>query len=503
MSNQDMKKIQAGDEKFISDLNAAIMHRHSKLPFILISLMGAFVLFIIIWANLSEIEIMTRGGGEAVPSTEVQVIQNLEGGIIAKLNAKEGAHVKKGDLLVKLDNSKYLSAFKEMEAEKASNVASLKRLYAELKNEPSLSFPPELEANKILCQTQRALFGSRVKHYAAMVDGLISKGEHLKLEVQEQRLTLIRLEAELNKHTPVFPEGLVGREKIILDLEKSLFESRDKIYVARKAALKSNKDLVKRELDEARILEKSGSASMVELFRLERQVTDIEGALQTLESTRLSEITTSIESRKQRLIQLEGLQLDSASQLAQFKTNWTNDIVNKLAEREASLASINEKIESLKDTVDRTTIVSPVDGTINAVYHKNVGGVINPGEPIMEIIPDDDELMLEGMISPQEVAFLRKGMPVVVKITAYDYGTYGGITGELIHISADTHKDPANGMPFYKVLVKAEHNYIGSKDNIIIPGMTAQLDIITGKRTILNYLISPIYNAQSTVMTER
>ena len=157
----------------------------------------------------------------------------------------------------------------------------------------------------------------------------------------------------------------------------------------------------------------------------------------------------------------------------------------------------NEKIESLKDTVDRTTIVSPVDGTINAVYHKNVGGVINPGEPIMEIIPDDDELMLEGMISPQEVAFLRKGMPVVVKITAYDYGTYGGITGELIHISADTHKDPNNGMPFYKVLVKAEHNYIGSKDNIIIPGMTAQLDIITGKRTILNYLISPIYNAQS------
>ena len=247
MSNQDMKKIQAGDEKFISDLNAAIMHRHSKLPFILISLIGAFVVFIIIWANFSQIEIMTRGGGEAVPSTEVQVIQNLEGGIIAKLNAKEGAHVKAGELLVKLDNSKYLSAFKEMEAEKASNVASLKRLYAELKNEPILNFPPELEANKTSCDTQRALFESRVKHYNAMVDGLASKGEHLKLEVQEQRLTLIRLEAELNKRTPVFPEGLTGREKVILDMEKSLFESRDKIYVARKVALKSNKALVKRE----------------------------------------------------------------------------------------------------------------------------------------------------------------------------------------------------------------------------------------------------------------
>ena len=503
MSNQDMKKIQAGDEKFISDLNAAIMHRHSKLPFILISLIGAFVVFIIIWANLSEIEIITRGGGEAVPSTEVQVIQNLEGGIIAQLNAKEGAHVKAGELLVKLDNSKYSAALKEMEAEQASLMANLSRLYAELENKTSLSFPEELAGNKKLTQTQRTLFTSRVKHYTAMVNGLASKGEHLKLEVQEQRLTLIRLEAELNKHRPVFPEGLSGREKIILDLEKSLFESRDKIYIARQTALKSNKALVKRELDEARVLEKSGSASMVEIFRLERQVTDIEGAIQTLESSRLSEITTGIESRKQRLIQLEGLQLDSVSQLAQFKTNWVNEIVSKMAEREASLAAVNEKIESLKDTVGRTKIISPVDGTINTVYHKNVGGVINPGEPIMEIIPDDDELMLEGMISPQEVAFLRKGMPVVVKIMAYDYGTYGGIEGELIHISADTHKDPTNGMPFYKVLVKAEHNYIGSESNIIIPGMTAQLDIITGKRTVFNYLISPIYNAQSTVMTER
>ena len=503
MSKQDMNKLQAGDEKFISDLNAAIMHRHSKVPLILISLMGLFIVFIIIWANFSELEIITRGVGEAVPSTEVQVIQNLEGGIIAKLNAKEGSHVKAGELLVKLDNSKYHSAFKEMEAAKASNLANLTRLYAEHKNEGKLSFPMELKIHEKLCQTQRDLFDSRVKHYKAMVNGLISKGSHLNLELQEQRLTLIRLEAELNKNTPLFPEDLSGREKIILDLEKSLFKSRNKIYIARKAALKSNKSLVERELGEARVLEQSGSASMVELFRLERQITDIEGSLQTLESTRLSGITSSIESRKQRLIQLEGLALENQSKLTQFKTNWFKDIVSELAERETELASIKEKIESLKDTVDRTKITSPVDGTINTVYHKNVGGVVNPGEPIMEIIPDDKNLVLEGMISPQEVAFLRKGMPVVIKIMAYDYSSYGGIKGELIHISADTHQDPTNGMPFYKVLVKAEYNYIGSKDNIIIPGMTAQLDIITGKRTILNYLISPIYNAQSTVMTER
>ena len=498
MSAKEMKKLQTGDEQFISDLNAAIMHRHSKLPFILISLMMAFVIFLVIWANTSELEIITRGGGEAVPSTEVQVIQNLEGGIIATLNAKEGAHVSKGELLVKLDNSKYQSAYNEMKADQMSLEANIARLTAELTAQSEVDFPAQLSDESDLIITQKRLFKSRMDHYGAMVAGYSSKVKHLYLEVQEQRLTLIRLEAELNKHAPVFPKGLEGKEEIIFKLEQSLFDSRKEIYEARKAALKSNQNLIKEELAQAKELLDSGAASMVEVLRLERQVTDVEGSLQALESNRLSEITTGIESRKQRLVQLEGVMVDSESQLTQFKTNWHNEIVNKLAEYQASLTSTKEKIESLNDTVKRTRIVSPVNGTINTVYHKNVGGVINPGEPIMEIIPDDDELMLEGMISPQEVAFLRKGMPVVIKIMAYDYGSYGGLDGKLIHISADTHKDPNTGMPFYKVLVKADKNYLGSEENIIIPGMTAQLDIITGKRTVLNYFISPIYNAKST-----
>ena len=502
MDKKEMKKLQPGDEKFISDLNAAIMHKNKKLPYLVLGSMGLFVIFIIVWSYFSEIEIITRGMGKAVPSKEIQTIQNLEGGIISKMNAKEGQSVKKGELLVKLDNSKYLSAYKEMDAERLSIKCNLTRLSAEYKRLPSIAFSDELKEDKLLCNTQTNLFDSRKNQYVSLKDGYELKITHLDLEILEQSLSLVRLRAEMNQVQPNY-SNFKGDNDQMIALEQRLHETRKKIYEAQKTSIKSNQNILKKELEQTKDLEKNGAASMVEVLRLERQVMDLESSMQSLESGRLRDITMSIESRKQSKVKLEGLLVDSQSALSQFEANWFNDIATSIADYETRLTSVQEKIESLKDTVSRTTIASPVDGVINEVFQRNEGGVVSPGQPILEIIPDDDKLIVEGMVSPQEVAFLRTGMPVIVKITAYDYSVYGGLNGELVHISADTHTDESTGAPFYKVLVKTEQNYLTNENNKVIPGMTAQLDILTGKRSVLNYFISPIYNAQSTVFTER
>ena len=502
MDKENVKKLKSKDVEFISDLNAALMHRNKKLPYMVISAIGVFVIFVIVWSHFSEIEIITRGMGKAVPSKEIQTIQNLEGGIISKMNAKEGQSVKVGELLVKLDNSKYLSAFKEMEADRRSTKCNLTRLYAEYKHLPKLDFSDELKMDKLLCETQSNLFEARRKQYSSRISGYEVKIKHLKVELFEQELSLVRLRAEMNQAEPEFKDFKIVNENMVA-LETRLYETRKKIYEAQKTSLKSNQNILRKELEQTRDLEKNGAASMVEVLRLERQVMDMESALQSLESTRLRDITMSIESRKQSKVKLEGLLVDSESARSQFEADWFNEIASSIADYEAKLSAVKEKISSLRDTVDRTEIKSPVDGVINEVFQRNEGGVVSPGQPILEIIPDDEKLVVEGMVSPQEVAFLRKGMPVIVKITAYDYSVYGGLDGELIHISADTHTDESTGAPFYKVLVETEKNYLMEENNKVIPGMTAQLDILTGKRSVLNYFISPIYNAQSTVFTER
>ncbi|MDD7985969.1 HlyD family type I secretion periplasmic adaptor subunit [Lentisphaera marina] len=503
MDKNEINKLQSGDEKFISDLNAAIMHKNKKLPYLILGSMGLFVIFIILWSHFSEIEIITRGMGKAVPSKEIQVIQNLEGGIISKMNAKEGQAVKHGELLVKLDNSKYLSAFKEMEAERAYIKSNLTRLYAEYNKSPKITFSPELQSNKLVTTTQSNLFYSRQQQYLSLKEGYEVKINHLRIEVLEQSLSLTRLRAEMNQVKPDYSAFTSDADKAMVELEQRLFETRQEIYEAQKKSIKSNQDILRKELEQTKDLEKNGAASMVEVLRLERQVMDMEGALQSLESTRLRDITMSIESRKQSKVKLEGLLVDSNSALSQFEANWFNEIAVNIADYESRLSALKEKISSLEDTVQRTRITSPVDGVINEVFQRNEGGVVSPGQPILEIIPDDDKLIVEGMVSPQEVAFLRTGMPVIIKITAYDYSVYGGLNGELVHISADTHTDESTGAPFYKVLVETEKNFLMNENNKVIPGMTAQLDILTGKRSVLNYFISPIYNAQSTVFTER
>ncbi|WDE99134.1 HlyD family type I secretion periplasmic adaptor subunit [Lentisphaera profundi] len=502
MDKKEMNKLQTGDEQFISDLNAAVMHRNRKLPYFILTAMGSFVVFLILWAHFSEIEIITRGMGKAVPSKEIQVIQNLEGGIISKMNAKEGQSVKEGDLLVKLDNSKYLSAFKEMEADHRSIKCNLTRLYAEYSKSPKVSFSEELQVDKRLCATQGNLFKSRNNQYASLKSGYNVKIKHLKVEILEQHLSLVRLRAEMNQVEADF-SVIETANKEMIALEQRLFTTRKKIYQAQKTSLTSNQNILRKEWQQTKDLEKDGAASMVEVLRLERQVMDIEGSLQSLESNRLGDITRSIESRKQSKVKLEGLLVDSESALNQFDANWFNEIITSIADYEGKLNAVREKISSLDDTVKRTRITSPVDGVINEVFQRNEGGVVSPGQPILEIIPDDDKLVVEGMVSPQEVAFLRMGMHVIVKISAYDYSVYGGLDGTLTHISADTHTDEATGAPFYKVLVETDQNFLMNENNKVIPGMTAQLDILTGKRSVLNYFISPIYNAQSTVFTER
>jgi adhesin transport system membrane fusion protein len=169
---------------------------------------------------------------------------------------------------------------------------------------------------------------------------------------------------------------------------------------------------------------------------------------------------------------------------------------------EQQIASMTEGKVSLQDRVARTVVTSPVDGTVKKLHVNTVGGVIQPGMDIIEIVPSEDNLLIEAKIAPQDIAFLRPGLEAVVKFSAYDFTVYGGLNGQLETISADTIQDE-EGNSFYLVKVRTEKNNIGDAETLpIIPGMTASVDIITGKRSVLDYLINPIVRAQNTALRE-
>lgn len=234
------------------------------------------------------------------------------------------------------------------------------------------------------------------------------------------------------------------------------------------AALERSYALSMREINLAEPLAAKGLLSDVELLRMRRQANDIK------------------------------------SQVVERQNRYRADANSELAKLEMELSQTNENLVGRADVVERTTINAPVRGTVKNVRVNTIGGVIQPGEHILEIVPLEDQLLVEGKIRPKDVAFLRPGLPATVKVTAYDYAIYGGLTGKVEHISPDTLKDDqkaASGRPddtYYRVLVLTERSALqaGGKELPIIPGMVASVEIRTGEKTVLEYLLKPIFKAR-------
>lgn len=438
------QKVKPEDLEYITDTNAAVLLKTPTGGRLLIYTVLACIVSAIAWANIARVDEITRGMGTVIPSSRLQVVQNLEGGILKQVFVEEGQQVLAGEALMQLDDTQFSSSFREGAIEFHSELARAARLQAEL-NGGDIVFPPELDGHDTY--KERAL------------------------TVFEQRRS--RLNAELN----------VARERA-KQAQLELTNAQEQLKY-----LTNSYNLGNEELNLTIPLARQGVVSRVELLQLRQRVNDLESEKSKTELSipRLRASHQEALAREEEVLQ-----------------NYRAEVISELRETEVVLRQLSESNTALEDRVDRTLIRSPMDGIVKTLYITTIGGVIQPGANMLEIVPLEDNLLIEAKINPKDIGFLRLGMRAIVKLTAYDFAIYGGLNGVVEHISADTITDE-KGESFYTVRIRTEKNYLGTENKplTIIPGMHTNVDIITGDKAIIDYLLKPILKAKNNALTER
>jgi adhesin transport system membrane fusion protein len=403
----------------------------------------AFILVVfLVWAYFTKIDEVTRGEGRVTPSSQVQVIQSLDGGIVTEILVREGQTVLIGAPLIRIDETRALSSLRENRSQYFSLAAKQARLKALANNTP---FEPPAE----IAEEVPAIYAQEQALYLSRKNGLASQ-------------------------ISIAQEQLHQREKELAEVK------------ARSVQAERGYELSSRELEMTKPLEKSGAVSEVDLLRLERETSRLRGERDQARA-QIGRIQASITEAQQKISEVE--------------QNFRSEVRTELSEVTAELNSLTESSVALKDRVKKATLYSPVNGTISRLFYNTVGGVIEPGKQIMEIVPSDDALVLETKIQPKDIAFVQLLQPATVKLTAYDYTIYGTLDAIVENISADSVVDD-EGNAYYIVRVRTLRPNLG--ENLpIIPGMVAQVDIITGKKSVLSYLLKPVLKAKSYAFTER
>lgn len=434
-----------GDMEYMTDVAAAQLIRTPKGGRLILWIAALFILSAIVWADWAELDEVTKGIGQVIPSSQVQIVQNLEGGIVGALLVSEGQKVDKGEILLQIDDTRFAASLRETRTQYLALKAKASRLQAEA--ELTDFVPPQevLAESPQLVQLEQSLYRAR--------------------------------RSELNNNRSILEEQTAQREQELEEL------------AAKKNQLKRSLDLVQRELVMTRPLVKAGAISEVEVLRLERDVNELAGQL---ESTTLSipRIQSTLDESHRKLEELD-LRFKSKA-----REEWN--------EVSAEISALTASSVVLEDRVQRTAVRSPVRGTIKQLMVNTVGGVIQPGMELVEIVPLEDSLLVEAKIRPEDIGFLRPGQKTVVKFSAFDFAIFGGLEGQLEHISADTIKDE-DGKSFYLVRVRTAQNQLGNEADplSIIPGMQAEVDILTGKKSVLSYLLKPVLRAKERALRER
>ncbi|ASN84589.1 HlyD family type I secretion periplasmic adaptor subunit [Pectobacterium versatile] len=406
---------------------------------------GAFFLFFILWAGLANIDEVTRGDGKAIPSSRLQKIQNLEGGIITEVFIREGQVVNAGDPLLRLDDTRFASNVGETEADRLALLSRIERLNAEISGqELVLSEEITTQAPKIAAG-EKELYNSRRQQLHNEISGL--------------------------------EEQLIQRQQELRD------------FSAKEIQFRNSLGLLQQEIKMSEPLIAEGAISKVEVLRLRRAEVETRGQLDSI---------------KLSIPRAESAIKEGENKIEETRSRYKSEALSQLSEAQTSLNKIAATGKALEDRVNRTLVVSPVRGIVQQVLVNTIGGVIQPGSDLVEIVPLDDKLLVEAKIRPQDIAFLHPGQDAIIKLTAYDYTIYGGLKGQLEQISPDTVTDK-EGNSFYIIRLRTDKNYLGSADKplLIIPGMVASVDIITGKKTILSYLLKPIIRAKAEALRER
>jgi membrane fusion protein, adhesin transport system len=398
----------------------------------------------IVWAWVTEVEEVAAASGEVVPTGQVQTLQHLEGGIIAEILVKEGDMVEAGQTLLRMDPAATFAELDQMRARQASLMLKAERLRSVGEGrEPDFSIVgPQYAA---MVRDQKSILASQ-------------------LAARENRRQILLKQIEQRKEDLAL---LSGQER----------------------TTKANLSLLSEELKMRETLFKKGLSSKIVFLNIKRDVNQTRGDLNKI-----------IGQRRQTTQALS----EAGSRLAELDTDLKETSLAEMGAVTSELAQLHEAVNKIEDRVQRLAMKSPVRGIVKGLKTHTVGGVIPPGGVILELVPLDKELIVEARITTRDVGHLREGQPVTVKVMTYDYARYGGITGELKKISASTFLDE-QGNPYYKGIVSLDRGYVGGdpERNRVLPGMTVQADINTGKKTLLQYLLKPVYSSVNQAFRER
>ena len=434
------------DIDFMSETAAAAMHGPPAYSHAIVWMTFAFIAAFFTWAAFANIGETTVGDGKLIPSSQIQVVQNLEGGIVSDIKIKVGDVVQKNQVLMLIDDTRYASSFQENKAKNDALTAKIARLNAEVSGQP-FDLPARFrKENRDLAERELTLFRSR--------------------------------QAEFNANTSVFRQQIDQRNQ-------ELKEKRSRL-----GQINTSLEFLTRELTMSRPLVKQGAMSEVELLRLERQANDLKGELESTKIT-IPRLESAVAEAKNKL----------DSYVAKFRADALGELNQVRAEQEGTAATS----VALKDRVERAVVRSPVTGTVKSVKVTTIGGVVQPGSELLELVPLEDNLLVEARVKPQDIAYLRPGQEALVKITAYDFSIYGGFPATLEYISADSITDEKKNESYYLVRVRTTSSKPARSDKplAIIPGMTATVHIQTGEKTFLHYLLKPIIKTKEMAFRER
>ena len=435
----------SGDWNYANDIRDVIQTKPPRYTTNVIRI--GLVLFVVavVWAYFASLEEVTRGDGRVIPSRQIQVVQAPEQGIVEKIFVREGDIVEEGQPLIEIDDTTFSSQLGEIRQRRWALMARIARLDSEADQQP-LTFPDML---------------------TKAVPALIEEEENVYRDKK------ISLDNELS----------------VLQNQASQKEQEYQELLAKEDKLDAVIEIMKREVEINQNLYERKVLPEIEFLRLQRQLKESEGELKITNAS-VQRALAAKEEAKER----------SRNAVSTF----VSEARQQLAEARGELAVINESMKGAADRVRRTELVSPVKGIVNKLNITTIGAVVQPAADLVEIVPLEDTLLIEAQIRPQDVAFLHPGQKAQVKITAYDFSVYGALEGNLERISADTTEDE-EGNRFFRVMIRTDKNYLGSDTDPlpIIPGMVASIDILTGKKTVLDYILKPIKKVRDEALRER
>jgi len=409
---------------------------------VLLLLISLCVCSFFVWASTTEIDQQVRGSGKIIPSGKIRSIQHLENGIVKEILVQEGQTVSAGDSLFQLFNIKAEADMKEIDVGLSALLIKQVRLQAELENKERLIIPEELlVSNEGIVRAEKSLFESRRSELNEKSNGLKKRMKQKVLKLDDHQAT-------------------------IANLEKERATSKEQLAIKKKLRL-------------------SGAISRSQYLEEESKVQNF--------NTRISKVRKEIPITKSEISEIVNL-------LEETKQKWRSKIVEELNTVNVDIKKLQERIVTFSDAVNRTSIQAPINGVINKLHVNTIGGVVQSGQVLAEIIPIEEVLIVEGRIATQDRGKIWMGLPVAAKITAYESSIYGSIDGELTYISADSFIDN-QGVSYYQVRVKLDSTMM-SEDKPVFSGMSVDLNILASKISVLHALMRPLTSIRENALRE-